>query len=122
MRKGMVISPFRDKNHFNVLYEVGAVVEFDDERMQSLFDRQLCEEIKEQGESPAPSKESKKKVKEPEETPVEETKEEKVAEETPVEETKEEAVSSEEVVDEKTKSEQEAAEKIAKVTRKKKNA
>jgi hypothetical protein len=108
MKKGKVISPFRDKNHFNVLYEVGAVVEFDDERMQSLFDRQLCEEIKEQGESPAPSKESKKKVKEPEETPAEET--------------KEEAVSSEEVVDEKTKSEQEAAEKIAKVTRKKKNA
>ena len=40
--RGEVISPFRDKFHFNTIYEVGAILDFDEERMNSLIERKLC--------------------------------------------------------------------------------
>lgn len=96
--KGIVINPFRDIHHFNTLYNVGDIVDFDKERMQDLFNRNLCKKYKEQEATPAPLKDEKVKVEAP-----------KVAEaETEV---------GESVLEEKAKSEQEAAEKIAKATR-----
>lgn len=96
--KGEVINRFRDKFHFNILYEVGAIVDFDEERMNDLFARKLCKKIEEQDKKPVSQKGGKEKQvlgspKEDEEPKGNE-------------------------LDEKTKSEQEAAEKIAKVTAK----
>jgi hypothetical protein len=109
MKKGKVISPFRDKFHFNVAYEVGAVVEFDDERMQSLFDRQLCEEIKESESTPAPKKTKKTSKKDADKV-------ESETSEKPEAQTEEVSA---EADDEKAKSEQAAAEILAKATQKK---
>lgn len=112
--KGEVICPFRDKFHYNTLYEIGTVVDFDEERMADLFARKLCKKI-EGEETPSPAKKSdkgdKKKPKAKKEEPsVEETAEAVESEATG------EQVSEE--LDEKTKSEQEAAKKIAEATQK----
>ncbi len=114
--KGEVIRQFRDKFHYNTLYEVGTVVDFDEERMADLFARKLCKKIEGAEETPAPAtqkneKEDKKKL----EARKEEPKVEEVAETTEDEAT-EEQVSEE--LDEKAKSEQEAAKKIAEATKK----
>ena len=113
--KGEVINTFRDKFHYNTIYEVGTVVEFDKERMKDLIARGLCKKV---DEKPSAKKEDKEKKKEvladPE--PKEETKKEVLADPEAKEEPKDET--KEEELDEKTKSEQEAAEKIAKATAK----
>lgn len=49
-----VISPFRDKNHFNIQYNIGDVVDFDTERVEDLIGRKLCKKIEEQAQKPAP--------------------------------------------------------------------
>lgn len=113
--KGEVICPFRDKFHYNTLYEIGTVVDFDEERMADLFARKLCKKIEGEEETSSPAKKSdkadKKKSKVKKDEPsVEETAE---ADES---EAIEEQVSEE--LDEKTKSEQEAAKKIAEATQK----
>lgn len=58
--RGEVISPFRDKFHFNTIYEVGAVLDFDEERMNSLIERKLCKMLEAQGDNhSAPLKDDK---------------------------------------------------------------
>lgn len=113
--KGEVIAQFRDKFHYDTVYEVGTVVDFDKERMKDLFARKLCKKIEEQEKKPVPQKGEKNEKKEvladPE--PEKETKKEVLAD--PKEATEE---PKEEELDEKAKSEQEAAEKIAKATAK----
>ena len=136
--RGEVISPFRDKFHFNTIYEVGAILDFDEERMNSLIERKLCKMLEVQnGNGSAPPKDDKEIKDTPKkevlndgkENPVKE--EEKKSEETPKKEvlkdkkrtSKKDAAESteenskkenvEEVLDEKAKSEQDAAKKIA---------
>lgn len=111
--RGEVISTFRDKFHYNTIYEVGTVVDFDKERMKDLITRGLC---KKADEKPSAKKEDKEKKKEvladSEPKAKEETKKEVLADPEEKDETKEEEL------DEKTKSEREAAEKIAKAVAK----
>lgn len=58
--KGEVISPFRDKFHYNTVYEVGAILDFDEERMNSLIERKLCKMLEVQNDnSPASPKDDK---------------------------------------------------------------
>ena len=58
--RGEVISPFRDKFHFNTIYEVGAVLDFDEERMNSLIERKLCKMLEVQDDNhSAPLKDDK---------------------------------------------------------------
>lgn len=109
--KGEVISPFRDKFHFNILYEVGAIVDFDEERMNSLIERKLCKKVEVQDENSASPKAEDK---EPKKTPKKKVVKEKVVEDTPKETLAAEEVDDE--LDEKAKSEQEAAQKIAEAT------
>ena len=104
--KGEVISTFRDKFHYDTVYEVGAVVDFEKERMEDLFARNLCKRIEESVVKKKKDKKEKKTVLENPE-PKEETEKETPSDEKGGVEGKEE-------LDEKTKSEQEAAEKIAK--------
>ena len=88
--RGEVISPFRDKFHFNTIYEVGAILDFDEERMNSLIERKLCKMLEVQnGNGSAPPKDDKEIKDTPKkevlndgkENPVKE--EEKKSEETP---------------------------------------
>ena len=136
--RGEVISPFRDKFHFNTIYEVGAILDFDEERMNSLIERKLCKMLEVQGSNSSASPKDDKEIKDApkkevlndgKENPVKE--EEKKPEETPKKESKpkkektpkkDAAESTEETsekenvekeLDEKAKSEQEAAKKIA---------
>lgn len=104
--KGEVISTFRDKFHYDTVYEVGAVVDFEKERMEDLFARNLCKRIEEPFVKKKKDKKEKKTVLEDPE-PKEGTEKETPSEENGKVEEMEE-------LDEKTKSEQEAAEKIAK--------
>lgn len=46
--KVKVLQEFRDKNNFSILYKVGQVQYFDDERAESLIKRGLAEEIKDE--------------------------------------------------------------------------
>lgn len=110
--KGKVICQFRDKFHFNTIYEVGAIVDFDEKRMIDLIDRKLCQKIKEQEkkETPVPATDDKEQ-----ETP--KTSESKVEETAQKDAVKED---SNDELDEKAKSEQEAAKKIAEATKKSK--
>lgn len=105
--KGEVISTFRDKFHYDTVYEVGAVVDFEKERMEDLFARKLCKRLEGEEKPTKKGKRKKKTVLEVPE-PKEETKEEVLSE------AKVEEPEKNEELDEKTKSEQEAAEKIAK--------
>ena len=89
--RGEVIKPFRDKYHFNTLYEVGAVVDFTEERMKDLISRHLCKKLEGVIETSSPRKEANKK-------------EQKKVLDEPVEDANLE----------KTKSEEAAAEKLAK--------
>ena len=58
--RGEVISPFRDKFHFNTIYEVGAILDFDEERMNSLIERKLCKMLEVQDDNhSAPLKDDK---------------------------------------------------------------
>lgn len=119
--RGEVISPFRDKFHFNTIYEVGAVLDFDEERMNSLVERKLCKMLEVQDDNhSAPLKDDKEIKDTPEKEVLKEKKEsrprkgktsKKDAAESTGENSRKENV--EEELDEKTKSEQEAAEKIA---------
>lgn len=59
--RGEVIRPFRDKYHFNTLYEVGAVVDFTEERMKDLISRNLCKELEGVIEISSPCEETNKK-------------------------------------------------------------
>lgn len=88
--KGEVISPFRDKFHFNTVYEVGAILDFDEERMNSLIERKLCKMLEVQGSNSSASPKVDKEIKDApkkevlndgKENPVKE--EEKKPEETP---------------------------------------
>ena len=88
--RGEVISPFRDKFHFNTIYEVGAVLDFDEERMNSLIERKLCKMLEVQGSNSSASPKDDKEIKDApkkevlndgKENPVKE--EEKKPEETP---------------------------------------
>lgn len=88
--RGEVISPFRDKFHFNTIYEVGAILDFDEERMNSLIERKLCKMLEVQDDNhSAPLKDDKEIKDTPKkevlndgkENPVKE--EEKKSEETP---------------------------------------
>ena len=88
--RGEVISPFRDKFHFNTIYEVGAVLDFDDERMNSLIERKLCKMLEVQDGNSSASPKDDKEIKDTpkkevlndgKENPVKE--EEKKPEETP---------------------------------------
>lgn len=113
--KGEVINTFRDKFHYNTIYEVGTVVDFDKERMKDLIVRGLCKKVDEKPSAKKDNKEKKKEVlADPEPKANEETKKEVLADP----EVKEEGETKEDELDEKTKSEQEAAEKIAKATAK----
>lgn len=111
--RGEVISTFRDKFHFDTVYEVGAVVDFEKERMEDLFARKLCKRLEDIEKPIKKGKKEKKTVLENPE-PKEETKKEVLTE------AKEEVGEQEksEELDEKTKSEQEAAEKIARAVAK----
>lgn len=115
-----VISPFRDKFHFNTLYEVGAVVDFDEERIEDLIERKLCKPLEGEGASPSPKvndKETKKNGKGGKKNVLKDT--ETPKDETPkADEVKAEEAAKTEELDEKTKSEQEAARKIAEATQK----
>lgn len=111
-----VISPFRDKFHYNTLYEVGAVVDFDKERIESLIERKLCKPLEGEGKIPSPKvndKETKKNTKGGRKNVLKDT-------ETPKEEVKkdDETTNGNDELDEKTKSEREAARKIAEATQK----
>ena len=88
--RGEVISPFRDKFHFNTIYEVGAILDFDEERMNSLIERKLCKMLEVQGSNSSASPKDDKEIKDApkkevlndgKENPVKE--EEKKPEETP---------------------------------------
>ena len=88
--RGEVISQFRDKFHFNTIYEVGAVLDFDEERMNSLIERKLCKMLEVQGSNSSASPKDDKEIKDApkkevlndgKENPVKE--EEKKPEETP---------------------------------------
>lgn len=131
--RGEVISPFRDKFHFNTIYEVGAILDFDEERMNSLIERKLCKMLEGQNDNSSASPKDDKEIKDTpkkevlndgKENPKED--EDKKSEETPkkevLKEKKDAAESTEETsekenveeeLDEKAKSEQEAAKKIA---------
>ena len=61
--KGEVISPFRDKFHFNIIYEVGAIVDFDEERMNSLIERKLCKMLEVQNDNSSASPKDDKEIK-----------------------------------------------------------
>lgn len=61
--RGEVISPFRDKFHFNTIYEVGAVLDFDEERMNSLIERKLCKMLEVQGSNSSASSKDDKEIK-----------------------------------------------------------
>ena len=135
--RGEVISPFRDKFHFNTIYEVGAILDFDEERMNSLIERKLCKmlEVQDGNHSASPKDDKeikdapkrevlndgkenpvKEEEKKPEETPKEsKPKKEKTPKKDAVESTEEtsEKENVEEELDEKAKSEQDAAKKIA---------
>lgn len=91
--RGEVISPFRDKFHFNTIYEVGAILDFDEERMNSLIERKLCKMLEVQGSNSSASPKDDKEIKDApkkevlndgKENPVKE--EEKKPEETPIKE------------------------------------
>lgn len=119
--RGEVISPFRDKFHFNTIYEVGAILDFDEERMNSLIERKLCKMLEVQDDNhSAPLKDDKEIKDTPKKEVLKEKKESKPKKEkTPkkdaaesTEETSEKE-NVEEELDEKAKSEQEAAKKIA---------
>lgn len=104
--KGEVISTFRDKFHYDTIYEVGAVVDFEKERMEDLFARNLCKRIEEPDAKKKKGKKEKKTVLgDPE--PKEETEKEISSDENG-------NVGDKEELDEKTKSEQEAADRISK--------
>ena len=88
--RGEVISPFRDKFHFTTIYEVGAILDFDEERMNSLIERKLCKMLEVQGSNSSASPKDDKEIKDApkkevlndgKENPVKE--EEKKPEETP---------------------------------------
>lgn len=88
--RGEVISPFRDKFHFNTIYEVGAILDFDEERMNSLIERKLCKMLEVQDGNHSASPKDDKEIKDApkkevlndgKENPVKE--EEKKPEETP---------------------------------------
>lgn len=138
--RGEVISPFRDKFHFNTIYEVGAILDFDEERMNSLIERKLCKMLEVQNDNSSASPKDDKEIKDTtkkevlndgkenpkededkksEETPKKEVLKEKKESKTKKEKTpkKDAAESTEETsekeLDEKAKSEQEAAKKIA---------
>lgn len=119
--RGEVISPFRDKFHFNTIYEVGAILDFDEERMNSLVERKLCKMLEVQNDNSSASPKDDKEIKDtPKKEVLKEKKESKPKKEkTPkkdaaesTEETSEKE-NVEEELDEKAKSEQEAAKKIA---------
>lgn len=61
--RGEVISPFRDKFHFNTIYEVGAILDFDEERMNSLIERKLCKMLEVQGSNSSASPKDDKEIK-----------------------------------------------------------
>lgn len=61
--RGEVISPFRDKFHFNTIYEVGAILDFDEERMNSLIERKLCKMLEVQNDNSSVSPEDDKEIK-----------------------------------------------------------
>ena len=61
--RGEVISPFRDKFHFNIIYEVGAIVDFDEERMNSLIERKLCKMLEVQNDNSSASPKGDKEIK-----------------------------------------------------------
>lgn len=119
--RGEVISPFRDKFHFNTIYEVGAILDFDEERMNSLIERKLCKTLEVQNDNSSASLKDDKEIKDtPKKEVLKEKKESKPKKEkTPkkdaAESTEEtpEKENVEEELDEKAKSEQEAAKKIA---------
>lgn len=119
--RGEVISPFRDKFHFNTIYEVGAILDFDEERMNSLIERKLCKMLEVQDDNhSAPLKDDKEIKDTPKKEVLKEKKEskpkkEKTSKKDAAESTEEtpEKENVEEELDEKAKSEQEAAKKIA---------
>lgn len=134
--RGEVISPFRDKFHFNTIYEVGAILDFDEERMNSLIERKLCKMLEVQNDNSSASPKDDKEIKDTpkkevlndgkenpkededkksEETPKKEVLKEKTPKKDAAESTEEtsEKENVEEELDEKAKSEQEAAKKIA---------
>ena len=119
--RGEVISPFRDKFHFNTIYEVGAILDFDEERMNSLIERKLCKMLEVQDDNhSAPLKDDKEIKDTPKKAVLKEKKEskpkkEKTSKKDAAESTEENSQKEnvEEELDEKTKSEQEAAKKIA---------
>lgn len=119
--RGEVISPFRDKFHFNTIYEVGAILDFDEERMNSLIERKLCKMLEVQNGNSSASQKDDKEIKDtPKKEVLKEKKESKPKKEKnpkkdaaeSTEETSEKE-NVEEELDEKAKSEQEAAKKIA---------
>ena len=61
--RGEVISPFRDKCHFNTIYEVGAILDFDEERMNSLIERKLCKMLEVQNDNSSASPKDDKEIK-----------------------------------------------------------
>lgn len=61
--RGEVISPFRDKFHFNTIYEVGAILDFDEERMNSLIERKLCKMLEVQDDNHSASLKTIRKLK-----------------------------------------------------------
>lgn len=61
--RGEVISPFRDKFHFNTIYEVGAILDFDEERMNSLIERKLCKMLEVQNYYRSASPKDDKEIK-----------------------------------------------------------
>lgn len=61
--RGEVISPFRDKFHFNTIYEVGAILDFDEERMNSLIERKLCKMLEVQNDNSSASPKDDKEIK-----------------------------------------------------------
>lgn len=61
--RGEVISQFRDKFHFNTVYEVGAILDFDEERMNSLIERKLCKMLEVQGSNSSASPKDDKEIK-----------------------------------------------------------
>lgn len=119
--RGEVISPFRDKFHFNTIYEVGAILDFDEERMNSLIERKLCKMLEVQDDNhSAPLKDDKEIKDTPKKEVLKEKKEskpkkEKTSKKDAAESTEENSQKEnvEEELDEKAKSEQEAARKIA---------
>ena len=110
--KGEVINTFRDKFHYNTVYEVGTVVDFEKERMEDLVARGLCKKVKETAKK-ADSKADKKKK-----TVLDDTKPKE--KEDVLDKADGEVKEGGEELDEKAKSELEAAEKIAKATAKQK--